>query len=173
MALHIIIDGYNLIRQSKHLRLLDRQDIARGRDALIARLAAYRKFKPHLITVVFDGSEACELCAPRDRAKGIHIIFSRGGETADGVIVRMARREREKALVVSSDSALARAAEACGATALESPEFEARMMMAEAMAGADGSDEETSARRLSTRKKGEGRRLPKRLRQQHSRAAKL
>lgn len=173
MGLHIIIDGYNLIRQSKHLRLLDRQDITRGREALIGRLAAYRKFKPHLITVVFDGSEACELCAPRDRVRGIHIIFSRGGESADSVIVRLARQEREKALVVSSDAAVVRAAEACGATALQSPEFEARMEMAAAMEGADGPAEETSERRLSTRKKGEGRRLPKRLRQQRSKTAKL
>jgi len=173
MGLHIIIDGYNLIRQSKDLRLLDRQDIALGRETLIARLAAYRKFKPHPITVVFDGSETCGLYAPRDRTKGIHVVFSCGGETADNLIVRMARRERERALVVSSDAAVVRAAEACGATSLESPEFEARMAMAEALAGVDGSEEEASARRLSTRKKGEGRRLPKRLRRQRSKTAKL
>lgn len=173
MSLHIIIDGYNLIRQSKALSRLDRQDIARGREALIAQLAAYRRLKPHRITVVFDGARAPELAPPRDRMKGISIVFSRGGELADNVITRMARQEREQAMVVSSDQAVARAAAAYGAAAIDSLEFESRMAMAAAMEGLDGSAEEPLDRRMSTRKKGEGRRLPKRLRQQRLKAGKL
>jgi len=34
MPLHIIIDGYNVIRRSKQLSLLDLQDIQEGREAL-------------------------------------------------------------------------------------------------------------------------------------------
>jgi predicted RNA-binding protein with PIN domain len=55
MSIHIIIDGYNLIRQSTTLSTLDQQDIMLGREALVDMLAAYRKIKPHRITVVFDG----------------------------------------------------------------------------------------------------------------------
>jgi uncharacterized protein len=173
MGLHLIIDGYNLIRQSKQLSLLDRQDIARGREALISRLTTYRRFKPHCVTVVFDGAKSSEFCPSRDTIQGIHIVFSRSGDSADTVIVRMACKERERALVVSSDAAVARASAACGAATLDSLEFEARMSMAEAMADVDAPDAKEAARRLSTRKKGEGRRLPKRLRQQRAKAAKL
>ena len=173
MGMHIIIDGYNLIRQSKALSRLDRQDIARGREALIGQLAAYRRHKPHRITVVFDGALAPELAPPRDRVKGISIVFSRGGELADSVITRMARQEREQALVVSSDQAVARTAAACGAAAIDSLEFESRMAMAAAMEGLDGSAEEPLDRRVSTRKKGQGRRLPKRERRTLQRASKL
>jgi predicted RNA-binding protein with PIN domain len=105
--------------------------------------------------------------------KGISIVFSRGGELADSVITRMARQEREQALVVSSDQAVARTAAACGAAAIDSLEFESRMAMAAAMEGLDGLAEEPLDRRVSTRKKGEGRRLPKRLRQQRLKAGKL
>ena len=56
MSIHIIIDGYNLIRQSTTLSALDQQDIMLGREALVDTLAAYRKIKHHRITVVFDGS---------------------------------------------------------------------------------------------------------------------
>jgi len=171
--MHIIIDGYNLIRQSKVFGPLDRQDIARGREALIGQLAAYRRLKPHRITVVFDGARAPESAAPRDRVKGISIVFSRAGELADSVITRMARQERDRALVVSSDQSVARSAEACGAAAIDSREFESRMAMAAAMEGPDGSTEAPLERRVSTRKKGEGRRLPKRLRQQRIKAGKL
>jgi len=173
MSMHLIIDGYNLIRQSKVLSPLDRQDIARGREALIGRLAAYRRLKPHRITVVFDGIQAPDLSPTRDRVQGITIVFSRRGESADTVITRMARQEAGQAMVVSSDLALARAAEACGAAAIDSPEFEARMAMAVAMEGSAEPAEEPPGRRVSTRKKGEGRRLPKRLRQQRMKAAKL
>src|SRR5512134_3603794 len=133
MGLHLIIDGYNLIRQSKQLSLLDRRDIASGREALISRLAAYRRFKPHLVTVVFDGAESPGHLASRDLIQGIHIVFSRSGDSADAVIVRMACKEREKALVVSSDAAVARASAACGAATVDALEFEDRMRMAEAM----------------------------------------
>jgi predicted RNA-binding protein with PIN domain len=173
MSLHIIIDGYNLIRQSQVLSRLDRQDIARGREALIGQLAAYRRFKPHRITVVFDGARAPDLSPSRDRARGITIVFSRGGEPADTVITRMARQEGGRAMVVTSDLAVARAAEACGAAVIDSPEFEARMAMAVTLEISAEPAEEPPGRRVSTRKKGEGRRLPKRLRQQRMKTAKL
>ena len=173
MGMHIIIDGYNLVRQSRELSRLDRADIARGREALIEKLAAYRRLKAHRITVVFDGTGAPALSPERDRMKGIGIVFSRGGETADAVIGRMARQEGETALVVSSDLAVARNAQACGAAVVESPEFEARMAMAAALERGEPVDEDPRARRVSTRKKGQGRRLPKRLRQNQRRTAKL
>jgi uncharacterized protein len=173
MAIHIIVDGYNLIRQSPELSRLDRRDIALGREALIAGLAAYRTIKPHRITVVFDGVDAPGLSPARDVQRGIHIVFSRRGETADAVIARMARQEREKALVVSSDAAVARAAHACGAAAIDSPEFEFRLAQAALLQEADTSKEEPPPRRVDTRKKGTGHRLPKRLRQNLNKASKL
>ncbi|MGD8471493.1 MAG: NYN domain-containing protein, partial [Desulfobacteraceae bacterium] len=107
MSIHIIIDGYNLIRQSTALSNLDQQDIMLGRDALIDMLAAYRKMKPHRITVVFDGRQSPVFSPQRNRQRGISIWFSRSGESADEVIKRMANRDREKALVVSSDREVA------------------------------------------------------------------
>ncbi len=173
MAIHLIIDGYNLIRQSRTLSALDRQDIALGRTALVSRLAEYRLLRPHRITVVFDGAAAPLSSPDRDRHKGIRILFSRGGESADALIARMARKERELALVVSSDAAVARAAEAAGASVIGSPEFEERIAMALAMQAAGGPEEDEPCRRVSTRKKGEGRKLSRRARQNRLKTAKL
>src|SRR4030042_998160 len=103
MSMHIIIDGYNLIRQSRFFSPLDNQDIQLGRDALIDTLAAYKKVKGHKITVVFDGARAPFFAGSRDQIKGIKIKFSGNGESADTVIKRMAAGEKEKALIVSSD----------------------------------------------------------------------
>ena len=173
MGLHLIIDGYNLIRQSAALARVDHRDITAGRDALLRRLAAYRRLKPHRVTVVFDGAGAPEATPERDQVMGVRVVFSRHGENADAVIARMARQEGEKALVVTSDRGLARAAEAGGATVLDSLDFEARVAMAVALGGDDGPRDAEPARRVSTRKKGQGRRLPKRERRTLNRASKL
>jgi len=103
MSLHIIIDGYNLIRQSGFLSAFDRQDIQIGRETLIETLAAYKRIKGHKITVVFDGANAPLFSQARDQFKGIQVRFSSSGQLADDVIKRMAATEREKALIVSSD----------------------------------------------------------------------
>jgi hypothetical protein len=173
MALHIIVDGYNLIRQSPALLACEREGLARGREALLARLAAYRRLKPHRITVVFDGGAAPAFSPPRDRLQGIAVIYSRPGETADSVILRLAAQERERALVVSSDRAVMRQAAASGAAAVDSPEFEARMRLAAALDGAEPDGEAPAERRITTRKKGAGRRLPRRRRRIGRKAAKL
>ncbi len=42
MPIHIIIDGYNLIRNSNSLSALDRQDMQTGRETLVDMLATYK-----------------------------------------------------------------------------------------------------------------------------------
>jgi predicted RNA-binding protein with PIN domain len=173
MGLHIIIDGYNLIRQSPRLSDLDRQDIQHGREALIDYLAAYRKVKGHPITVVFDGTAAPHFSQRRDRRQGIEIRFSRSGEQADGVIKKMAAHEKEKAVVVSSDREVARFAQAQGATALDSEEFEDRMILASHGGPPTAAESEASGWRPTTQKKGPRRRLPKNKRRQRLKTSKL
>jgi len=174
MTIHIIIDGYNLIRQSPELAGMDRQDLQLGRDTLVDMLAAYKKLKPHKITVVFDGTAEPSLYGSRDRAKGIAIRYSHGGESADDVIRRMANRERAKALVVSSDREVMAAAESAGATVMDSAAFEEKMAMARYLGLKGGGETSESAGWVpTTRKKGPSRRLPKRKRRAKARTQKL
>ncbi len=173
MPVHIIIDGYNLIRQSSRFAALDRRDLQEGREALVAALSAYRKLKPHPITVVFDAALATDFGMRRDRQGGVEIRFSACGESADSLIRRMAAEERERALVVSSDRAVAAGAEACGAAVIDAPAFEQRMNLALAMQGEDAPGEASTGWVPTTRKKGPSRRLPKRQRRAGARLRKL
>ena len=173
MSLHIIIDGYNLIRQSTTLSDLDRQDIQLGREALLNMLAAYKRIKHHRITVVFDGTNAPFLSQRMDKIKGIEIRFSRVGESADTVIKRMAVTEREKALVVSSDIEVVNAAASQGASTISSPMFEEKIAMAEHIS-ANGVDREDKQGWVpTTKKKGPKRRLSKRKRKSRLKIKKL
>ena len=173
MSIHIIIDGYNLIRQSRDLSALDLQDIQLGREALVEKLVAYKKIKAHRITVVFDGIKSRLLTRQRDRQKGITIVFSHHGESADTVIKNMARREGEKAMVVSSDLDVVRSAEASGAATISALDFENKLAMS---VYADGMEEERDAYRgwnPTTKKKGPRRRLSKKQRKTRVKIHKL
>ena len=173
MAIHIIIDGYNLIRQSKTLRILDQQDIQLGRDGLVDVLAAYKKIKSHRITVVFDGGKFPLFTPQRHRQRGISIIFSQGGESADTLIKKMARKEREKALVVSSDQDIIRSAATHGAATIDAGDFETKLSMAlytETMEVDEGDREGWNP---TTKKKGPSRRASKRKRRNRAKIQKL
>jgi len=175
MSIHILIDGYNLIRQSGSLSRKDREDIQLGREALTDRLVAYKRIRGHRITVVFDGGNAPRYSQRRDRVRGIEIVYSRSGETADAVIKRMADREREQALVVSSDREIVDYAAGRGCGTVSSPEFEEKMELALLMdeKGLSEPDGESGGWNPTTRKKGPRRRLPKRQRRNQKKLRKL
>ena len=173
MSVHIIIDGYNLIRRSARLSVLDRRDLEAGRETLVDMLAAYKKFKAHRITVVFDGTCAAAFSPQRNRHKGISILFSRNGETADDVIIKMARKEGAKAVVVSSDRQITQAASTAGAATVGAVQFEERLVMAALADGMDADRDAYEGWKPTTRKKGPGRRLSKRQRRNKSKLRKL
>lgn len=175
MSLHIIVDGYNLIRQIPGLAELDKMDLEQGRDALIERLAAYKRIKANRITVVFDGTHA-RIPGERQTPKsGIRVIFSRIGELADSVIKRMASGERGNAVVISSDRDIMAYAERAGCTVLRSEDFAFRMQDAAWHADGVGDMEaEGSAGWVpNTRKKGPSRKLPRKQRKNRLRIDKL
>jgi predicted RNA-binding protein with PIN domain len=173
MAVHIIIDGYNLIRQSKKLSAFDLQDIQLGREALVDMLATYKKIKAHRITVVFDGTRSPLLTRQRDRQKGITIVFSRAGESADTLIKKMARQEGERALVVSSDLDIVSAAEAWGAAAIGADDFEDRLALSLSAAGLEFDRDVYNGWKATTKKKGPSRRLAKKQRKSRAKIRKL
>jgi len=122
--MHIIIDGYNLIRQSDRLRRAEKFTLEEGRNSLIRFLIPYRERKGHRVTVVFDGWDGGSFQEERDREGGIDIIYSRKGEKADDLIKRMAERSGDELVVVTSDRDIGHYVERCGGTVVASPTFE-------------------------------------------------
>ena len=173
MSIHIIIDGYNLIRQSDRLSVIDRRDIQSGREALLDTLAKYRKIKKHKITVVFDGTNAPSFSRRVEKLNGVKILFSRNGELADTVIKRMAAMEREKALIVSSDLDIVNHAESQGAATISSPEFEEKVTMAVYINTNRSGVEDKGGWVPTTKKKGPSRRLSKKKRRSRVKISKL
>lgn len=123
MAMHIVIDGYNLtaLMASPNNTALDLEST---RNELIKRLQAYKRLKGHKITVVFDGKKSGSLYRARTNQGGIEIIFSKDGEEADEILKEMAKTERQNMTLITSDRSVARFAETCGAVTISSQEFD-------------------------------------------------
>jgi uncharacterized protein len=169
--MHLIVDGYNVIRQSPRLQILDVMDLQAGREALLELLALYRSRSHHQITVVFDGWQHGDLKESRDRHQGILIIYSRRGERADEVIKRLLHQERERALVVTSDREIQVCAEQTKAAWINASQFESSHLHDPAGEADPDAPAESSAR--GTHKKGPARRLSKQQRQRQQRLKKL
>ena len=176
MPVHVLIDGYNLIRQSASLRSQEKLALELGRDSLLERLRQYKRNRGHRITVVFDAASKTLLAEERSQQKGLRVIYSGQGETADSVIKRICRKEGRKVLVVTSDRELANYAETCGSVVMDSVDFENKMEMAlylESKGAEVGDEQEGWSPSKGTRKKGPGKRLSKRERRRLEKYRKL
>ena len=173
--MHIVIDGYNLICQSKRFDRIRQIDLQASREALIDALSVYKRVKPYKITVIFDGSMAAAELPRRDREKGIQVRYSSPGELADNVIKRMALHT-ENLLVVTSDNDIVGFVQAQGAATISTREFEKRRAMAGFTADfgmRKNTTEEAEPWRPTTKKKGPARRQPKQLRKLRRKLDKL
>jgi predicted RNA-binding protein with PIN domain len=105
----IIIDGYNVIRQTAPYReLADRGDLDQARDSLIGDVAALAT-PDSLVTVVFDGTNNPLSTGDPVNQLGVRVIFSPHGRTADSVVETLSHKARDKGdtvEVISSDAGI-------------------------------------------------------------------
>jgi predicted RNA-binding protein with PIN domain len=148
----LIIDGYNLLALD---RRLDR-GLEQSRNSLINHLVRYRQVKALNLTVVFDGWRSGSATETRLAQDGISIVYSRLGEKADAVVIRLAREKSSGAVVVSSDREIRNAVERFGAVAIHAQEFNDILQELDFPGGEDGFDDwqdrpsdRTRANRLS------------------------
>ena len=151
--MEIIIDGYNFIGWDSGLR----GALEHKRNWLVQQLAIFREKKNFEITVVFDGWQAGLRHEVEEKRAGVKVVFSRLGEKADSVIVRLARARGSGCVVVTSDREIRNVVEKFGAACVTSGEF------AEVLCSSDrpyDNSEFTEPQRDSL-KKGNPRRLSK------------
>jgi predicted RNA-binding protein with PIN domain len=99
---HLVVDGYNVTKRGFAEISLEQQ---RGR--LVNGLGGLAAQTRAEVTVVFDGAERVVGLPPAPR--GVRVLFSRKGETADELIRRLVRAEPagRPVVVISSDREVA------------------------------------------------------------------
>jgi len=139
----LIIDGYNLlfagkrisggIPQSKPIQSGHaNQSISRleeAREKLIALIETYNRSRKDEITIIFDGSTNSRTTSQRSKSLSqdsrIKIIFSGDRESADDLIIQMARREPNprRVVVITSDNYIKNHIKPIGAAIIDSLNF--------------------------------------------------
>jgi len=157
--MHLIIDGYNLLHVGQSPVQMTSEDLERKRDRLIEGLAWYRQMRPCNVTIVFDGWQGGWATERKERRRGVDILFSRLGETADEVIRRLIREMGAGVVVVTSDREISRYADKLSVAVIPSDRFRERIEGVGPSHGKDAVDSEEEGR--GVRKKGPSRRPSK------------
>jgi len=119
----ILIDGYNVIKNTPELQAVERQSLAAARDALVRKLIAKYRHTPHQVVVIFDAQR------PRrteEHVQRIKVIYTCQGESADMVIAHMAREgtgQQQTVVVASNDQEVRSAVVDAGGQAASSADL--------------------------------------------------
>jgi predicted RNA-binding protein with PIN domain len=171
MALHLIVDGYNLLALTGRIGAAKSLHSEVARESLLHDLAAYRQRKSHAITVVFDGWQHGRGTEQREHRLGLEVIFSRLGEKADQVIQRLAAEYGSACAVVSSDREIINVATAQGAFVMKAQEFIGKLQGSPSATHAALHKEldtgEDVRPKRGPEKRGNPRKLPKALRERN------
>src|SRR4030043_1873500 len=126
-TMYLIIDGYNLLHSGRTLVKVNSIELQLERERLIQKLSLYRQARSSEILVVFDGWQGGWSKEKKERRKGIELIFSRIGEKADEVIMRMIREKGSGAVVVTSDREISKFADRLSVPVISSEQFQEKL----------------------------------------------
>ena len=108
MALvRILVDGYSLLHNWPELAAGAPRHSERARDELVLILTRFHDVTGEPITIFFDGAGAPPNVPKSESNRGVEVLFSRAGQTADDMIERAAHRFQSygEVLVVTDDNA--------------------------------------------------------------------
>jgi predicted RNA-binding protein with PIN domain len=172
---HLIIDGYNVLGA---MGFPPQKVVGQGevhREQFVARLGLYGHAIRCPITVVFDAWQQPGSMRQVTHQTGVTVMYSAEGERADQVIQQLTRQYGKETAVVSSDLEVTNVARAFGAFVIRSQEFLTRLekgnQQRHSVSSARGKPEDKDDSEYGlTRpkaKKGNPRKLPKKIRQRN------
>ena len=114
------LDGYNVIGQTNHISLADKNKIT----ALIQLLQKYRKSGDHLV-IIFDGQNNMVGFPMSEKLLGITIIHTSGNRSADDYIKEKVLTKKDKSgfILVTSDRDILFHAKKANVTTIGSAQF--------------------------------------------------
>ena len=118
---YLIVDGHSIIFAWPELRKLHARRSSLAREALLKQLRDYQDWTGVRVVAVFDGKgKKVEATSDPDE---VQVFYSRGGQSADAIIERLASKYAKQydLVVATSDSMEAETVHACGAESI-SPE---------------------------------------------------
>lgn len=115
---YLIVDGHSVIFAWPELRKLHARRSSLAREALLKQLRDYQDWTGVRVVAVFDGKgKKVEATSDPDE---VQVFYSRGGQSADAIIERLASKyaKRFELMVATSDLMEAETVHACGAESI-------------------------------------------------------
>lgn len=88
----ILIDGYNLINHDERLRQVAKVSLESARHDLENQLSEFCAYSGEEGWVVYDATHSRSLKNSVEELSGIHVVFTKRGETADTFIERKVQK---------------------------------------------------------------------------------
>jgi predicted RNA-binding protein with PIN domain len=127
----VLVDGYSVMHTWKRFatRKVHALSLQQRREELVKLLLQFADHSGRRVTVVFDGYAAKHKPERNEPSRGVEIVFSERGKTADDAIERMVSEaaDRTRIQVVTSDNVERGTVEAMGAESMSAELFEAEM----------------------------------------------
>ena len=123
---YLLVDGYNIIFAWDELRALaDSGHIDAARERLMDALSNYAAFTRREVVVVFDGYRVPGGQGEKFDRSGLHVVFTRQGETADAYMEKLADEigKNDSVRVVTSDALIQLTALRAGVLRMSAREF--------------------------------------------------
>ena len=136
----ILVDGYNLIAALWGMGNSS-AELEKQRGQLVESLSQYKKARGHQMEVVFDGWKDGDPMGSRTRDRGVEVVFSPKGVTADEVIRDTVQESEREILVVSSDKKVQGWTDTYGGKAINCRTFIARLIETDAEQAVTPDDE--------------------------------
>ena len=149
----LLIDGYNVMKRTGTEGPFGPSDMDRARSSFLEKLAGYGREKGKRVTVIFDAPGSISFNRCRENHRGVEVIYSGHGETADDVIIEILRKRIAGLVLVSSDRALIDEAKKNGIAFITADRMDSIL-----------EEKREAGEETRVGKKGNPRRLPKRLR---------
>jgi hypothetical protein len=116
--MHLIIDGYNVMHALPVEKEWPGRNSRERRGHFLGALRRYVGSRPHMVTVVFDGTKGGDDMGGYEKTGNLEVRYSRRGEEADQVIRRMVEESANprEILLVSSDKGVSGHGRSAGAS---------------------------------------------------------
>ena len=171
---HLIIDGYNLLGA---MGWPPGRIFSGGEqivDDFLSRLSLYGQRVATPITVIFDAWRQPGSNRHVQHRAGVTVMYSSHGERADQILQQLIRRYGKESAVVSSDHEILNVAKAYGAFMVRSQEFLSKFSAKgdsvhrpRSYRNAPSSKEEEAGPVRTREKKGNPKKLPKKMRERN------
>ncbi len=123
---YLIVDAYNMIFSWPELKELAKASMDAARARLTDMLINYRAFKNNEVCLIFDGYKRKDNLGAKEDDHGIHIVYTKEGESADAFIEALVREigKNYSVRVATSDGLIQLTALRAGVIRMSSKELE-------------------------------------------------